>query len=252
MAQGFEFVRTGNERLWVKTPFPVALNVWSSFVFNIFPEFQVPPENNYQDRHNGKYLNRQNEFDEIADGQVLGYVHAYLPHLRERKIGRVEFDGLIHVPDKRILYLDQIQADLEENPRQRRAQLEGLRQVHSELVGYLLNQLIDVPKNCRAKTTKELRDTFGKNLAQNGLLTGYFTDYGEKDWISTGSLDVIPIGKLPLYMRGQDLDFLRSQTCLDFLRDLDSVLEKDRELTFADTLQIPGVMAQKYSRIVRV
>jgi hypothetical protein len=253
MVEKFECYPEGREKVWIKTPFPVCQNVWSSFVFEIFPEFVTSLERIHQRRHNMRYLNRRSEYDEIADGQVLGYIHAYLPHL-ERTGGRVDANGLVHVPDNRTFYLEQIQADLEENPRIRTALLNSLTQVHAETVSYLLNQLMDVPKETcykDVKTTKELRDTLGQHLVEIDLLKGSYTDYGNPNWRFASEINRIPIGELPLFMRG-DVDNLRGQTCLDFLRDLDSVLREDRELTPIDLLQIPAIMNQKYFDVVRV
>ncbi len=249
----FQLSKEGNERLRVKTPFPVCQNVWSSFVFEIFPQFVTPIEQMSQGRHNKKYLNRREEYDEIADGQILGYVHAYLPHL-ERTDGRIDVNGLIHVPEKRVFYLEQIEADLSENQRSRTALLGRLKQVHSETVGYLLNELICARKTTpyrNVKTTKELRDTLGQHLVEIDLFHGFYTDFGNPNWRFASEINKIPIGELLLFMRG-DVDNLRGQTCLDFLRDLDAVLIEDRELTPIDLLQIPSVMGEKYSKIVKI
>ncbi len=252
--QGFQFTKEGSEILNIKTPFPVNQNVWASFMLDIFPQFQIPPEHMTRHRHNGRYLNRKTDFDEIADGQILGYIHGYLPH-GERSHGRVGVSGLVHVPEKRIFYLEQIQADLEENPRSRISLLDSLNRVQAETISYLLNQLMDVQKVTTykdVKTTKELRDRFGKTLADIDLLKGYYSDY-EKPRICADEIDKIPIGKLPLFIRDQDVDFLRSQTCLDFLRNLDDVAREDRELNPIDLLlQIPALMNQKYSEIVKI
>lgn len=251
----FQLSREGHERLRVKTPFPVSQNVWASFVLEIFQEFVTPPEHLNQYRHNGRYVNRNpNSYDEIADGQALGYIHAYLPHgMRsrgERSLGREDVSGLIHVPEKRLFYLEQIEADLSENPKSRAALLDRLKQINAETISYLLNELMEVPRRTifkNVKTTKELRDRFGENIAERGLFSGYYNNPGETP-VREYEIGKIPIGKLPLYMRGQNLNFLRTQTCLDFLRDLDMVLGTDRELRpVVDMLQIPAVMNQKYS-----
>ena len=254
---GFEITYEGRERLWIRTPISVYQNVWSSFVFQIFPEFQLPPEHMSQSRHKGRYINRNPEgYDEIADGQTLGYIHAYLPH-GERSKGRQGVNGLVHVPEKRIFYLEQIEADLSENPRSRGALLNELKQIHAETVGYLLTQLMDVPGRTEfrdVKTTKELRDKLAENFASIGLLSGCYNNPGEPP-IRDYEIGKIPIRKLPLNMKGGNLDFLRTQTCLDFLRDLDNVLREDRELKElgpVNMLQIPLVMREKYSGIVRV
>lgn len=249
----FQLSKEGNERLRVKTPFPVSQNVWSSFVFEIFPEFVTPPEHLIQVRSNKRYLNRRNEYDEISDGQVLGYVHAYLPQL-ERTPRKADVNGLIHVPEKRTFYLEQIEADLSQNQGTRTALLSRLRQVHSETFGYLLNELMCAQKTTpyrNVKTIKELRDTLGQHLVKINLLQGSYTDYGNPNWRFASEINRIPLGELPLFMRG-DVDNLRGQTCLDFLRDLDNVLREDRELTPIDLLQIPLVMRERYSETVRI
>lgn len=142
----------------------------------------------------------------------------------ERGQGKVGVTGLIHVPDNRVFYLEQIQADLEENPRTKAALLDSLKQVHAETVGYLLNELMNIPKTTtykNVKTTKELRDVFSQELVKIGLFDGYSSDYGNRDSCSAAYLHHILIGKLPLFMGGQNIDFLR---------DLDGVLKEDREL----------------------
>lgn len=255
----FDFAKEGNDRLQVRTPVPVCQNVWASFVFEIFPRFQVPLEHMSKDRLNGRYLNRRpNNVDEIADGQAGDYYrHAYVPHT-ERSERRQGVNGLIHVPEKRIFYLEQIEADLSENSRSRIALLNGLKQVHAETIEYLLGELIQAPKNARfkdVKTTKELRDRLGLNFAKVGLLDGSYNPHREP-YISAGEIKEIPMGQLPLYMHDlnmqKDADVLRSQTTLDFLRDLDLTLREDKELAPMDLLQIPIVMREKYSDIVRV
>lgn len=247
VSQVFGLNRVKDEQLWVKTPFPVPQNVWADFVFQIFPEFQIPIKHSSLHRYQGRHINRRRDYDEIADGQVNAYIHAYLPHCQRRE-GMVHDFGVVHVPDIRAFYLEQIQADLEENPRARSALLESLRQVHVETVSYLLNELMNVSKVAHyqdVKTTKELRDVFGKKLAKIGLIRGCYTPYGQ---IS----HEIPIGELPLYMNGENINFLQSQTCLDFLRDLDSVFGIDRELQPMEILGVQLAMNQRYRHIVKV
>jgi len=254
MAEKFEVSRV-EAKAYVKTPFPVCQNVWADFVMKIFPDFVVPPEQMHRNYYHGKHLNRMSKYDEIADGQGgYYYRHAYLPHGDRYFPGRVEVSGLIHVPNCRISYLNQIQAGLEENPRSRTALLDSIRQVNAETIGYLIKQLIQAPGTTTfrdVKTARGLRDVFGKELARSELLDGCYNDPGST-YINAYAIDQIPIGQLPLSMKGQNIDFLRSQTCLDFLRDLDDIVIGDVELTKTDLAQIPEAIKKRYSDIVRV
>jgi len=250
----FQVLYEGDDRLRVKTPFPVTQNVWSNFVLEIFPDLIRPPQNQAEGTAFSKYLNRRTDYDEISEGQVFGYVHAYIPKL-ERTPTRSDVTGLIHVPEKRKFYLEQIEADLTENPKTRVALLNRLQQIHSETVEFLVDRLMKSSTNPgespKVTSTKELRDYLGEQFFKANLLQGHFTDYGDPNWIYARDIDKLPIGKLPLFMRGKNIDNLRTQTCLDFLRNLDTILEQDRPLNLATLMYIPFNLLNMYSDILR-
>ncbi len=102
--------REGEQKLWVRTPYPVTSNVWNFFVKTIFPQFN--PTNDI--RHSERYINDAPEMHraELADGQYGVYhTHAYLPYDERGPIKKAQW-GVIYVPREDSHYIDKVRESL--------------------------------------------------------------------------------------------------------------------------------------------
>ena len=105
MPQSFNLNKENDQKLWVKTPFPVTHAVWNFFVKGIFPGFV-----NVKASPPGRYINRSfwGDTAELTDGQLIKYrTHAFLPDDKRKGVNSAEW-GLIYVPEVETRYLDNL------------------------------------------------------------------------------------------------------------------------------------------------
>ncbi|MDP2924918.1 MAG: hypothetical protein Q8N99_00950 [Nanoarchaeota archaeon] len=247
---GFEFVAEGNEKLWMRTPYPVTHNVWDYFALDIFPEFDVDRANKLSGRDppaksGDRYLNRilyqDKDVAEIADGQEGEYFrHAWLPDDKRRGLDIHDW-GLILVPSEFELYLDKIEAGFHKNPEEKRKTLyrrasqerTTLEKLFANFHKVLTSNLIpgglyacnDTTINDIRKFREELVKCFDSRLAL--YIRGDF-------------------GKVPYFNKSiSSYRALERQTSLDFMRNLDDVLLQ--EMRFENINSPARISSKMYS-----
>lgn len=229
---GFECVREEgvDNKLWVRTPFPVTHNVWGFFVKDIFPRFSIDKAKfSYYDsnllnamerwkdpRH--RYLVREINSDEtlkscIADGEGFRWTHADLPDDKDKRAGlRVHDWGLIYIPHPaQVGYLDEIAGDLNGEFSGRTELLSQINQQERDTMEGLLLKLKGALEE-HPQTIDELRRR----------VIGV---YGSFPWMNSdyANTKLFEIGKLPLTSKNP-MNTVEGQTKLDFYRNLDYVL----------------------------
>lgn len=235
----FDFRRINESVADVFLPLDASRNVRTVFVSDIFPRFMSPPGFiSY-----GKYVNRREDFDELAEGQAGNYyVHSRVSKMGDGSIANALS---ISVPKQRSFYLDSVQAYLAEQPRCAEASLNSHIALEKELLDFLFKELEHSDRNTiyRGKSGKSYRDAFGSSLVDNRLFSGYFTSVKSQN-VRANQIDKMNLGSLPLSMFGRDLDFLRVQTILDFLTTIDDSI-KGGDLSIQEIVQ--GVK-ERYAR----
>lgn len=254
---GFECVREDAQKLWVRTPFPVSQNVWSSFAFDVFPQFNTYAGNAVNDKRqidpNTRYLNRilaedGMPVDEIADGQYGFYwVHGRLPHDKRANLG-IDNWGMIQVPDNQTFYLDQIQRDYSKHPRMWQGLLEDIKVDHEKTLEELFAVFrgeLSSPWLYSSTGTLHLRD--GLTLVIAGCSNTFMPPYIPRQAKKEESVRKIYLGELPMFCYSPK-DVLRAQTAIDFLRDFDNqiLIKKIEHWGFKD----PEMVAQFYNEMV--
>lgn len=230
----FELSRENEQKLWIKTPFPVTHNVWGFFVKDIFPRFsidkyKVPIINDLLERAmerwtnpEFKYLVRERNEDGtykscIADGEGFKWTHADLPDDKRDGLNVYNW-GLIYIPNPaQFGYLDFISDNLIQNSSPMCELLSDTYQKEIKTMKGLLLKLKNVLEE-RPQTIEELR----KKVL--GL-------YGGFPWmtildIKTNTNKPLGIGELPLTSQ-HPLNTIEGQSELDFYRELDALLSPD-------------------------
>lgn len=230
----FETARENEQKLWVKTPFPVSHNTWGFFVKDMFPQFAIDETKvinkdyfleNAMSRWpypHLRFLVREMNIDGtykscITDGEYFRWTHADLPD-DNRKEQNVHDWGLVYIPNKaQFGYLDLITGTINLRQKSLEESLEKIKEKEKKSIQGLLLRLKSV--------LQKQPNTFDEFTA---IIFDEFRKYSNLRINAKEDSSNEYIRRLPLTSR-HPANSIEGQTELDFYIKLDNILSLPSE-----------------------